>query len=49
MTTAHATAGSHPWVEVTERSDGHVMPFLTGIVLFVATAVISILLSGLPY
>jgi len=49
MTTAHMTTETHPWIEVTERSDGHAMPFLTGILLFVATAVLSVFLSGLPH
>lgn len=48
MTTLHATAGTRPWVEVTERSDGHVQPFLIAVTIFVAVAVVSILLSGLP-
>lgn len=49
MTTAHMSTDTHPWVEVTERSDGHVMPFLTGVLLFVASAVLSILATGLPH
>lgn len=50
MTTAHmSSTEAHPWIEVTERSDGHVMPMLTGVAIFAAVAVISILLSGLPH
>ena len=48
MSTDHVTGHAHPWVEVTERSDGHVMPFVTGVLLFAVVAIVSILLSGLP-
>ncbi len=49
MTTMHLTDRAQPWVEVTERSDGHVLPFLTGVLLFAVTAVVSIVISGLPH
>lgn len=48
MSTDHVTDHTHPWVEVTEPSDGHVMPFVTGVLLFAVAAIVSILLSGLP-
>lgn len=48
MSPDHTDAHPHPWIEVTERSDGHVMPFATGVLLFLASAVLSILLTGLP-
>lgn len=49
MTTMPLTDRAQPWVEVTERSDGHFLPFLTGVLLFAVTAVVSIVMSGLPY
>ena len=49
MTTTHASAEAHPWVEVTERSDGHFLPFVTGVLFFVVTAGAAILVSGLPH
>ena len=45
----HEISHAHPWVEVTERTDGHAMPFLIGVALFVASATIAILLTGLPH
>jgi len=49
MTTMQMTSENRPWVQVTERSDGHVGPFLTGVLLFVVTAIVSIVISGLPH
>ena len=49
MTTMQRTDRAQPWVEVTERSDGHFLPFLTGVLLFVVAAVVSIVITGLPH
>lgn len=49
MTTMQLTSGAQPWVEVTERSDGHVLPFLTGMLLFAVTVIVSIAITGFPY
>ncbi len=49
MTTMQLTDRAQPWVEVTERSDGHFLPFLTGVLLFVVAAVVSIVITGLPH
>ena len=38
-----------PTIEVTERSDGHLMPFLVAVALFLASTVISLLITGLPH
>jgi len=48
MSPDHATDHAHPWVEVTERTDGHLMPFVTGVLMFTVAAIVSILLTGLP-
>jgi hypothetical protein len=49
MTTAQLTAEARPWVAVTERSDGHFPPFATAVIMFAVSAIVSILLSGLPH
>lgn len=49
MTTTHMTSDARPWIEVTERSDGHFLPFVTGVLLFAVSGIVSILLTGLPH
>jgi hypothetical protein len=49
MTTVQLTAEARPWVAVTERSDGHFPPFATAVIMFAVSAIVSILLSGLPH
>jgi hypothetical protein len=34
---------------VTERSDGHLLPLLTGIAIVLATVLVSIAVVGLPH
>lgn len=43
------TDHAHPWIEVTEPSDGHFLPFVVGVVLFAVSAIVSILATGLPH
>jgi len=43
-------SGYHvPTVEVTERSDGHFLPFVVGVVLFLVSTIGSVLVVGLPH
>jgi hypothetical protein len=37
-----------PTVEVIERSDGHFLPFIVAVVLFLVSAIASIGIAGLP-
>ncbi len=48
MTTVPMHADLSPTVRVTERSDGHFLPFVIGIALAVGSTVVSILMTGLP-
>ncbi len=48
MTTMFMTTGAHPTVEVTERTDGHFMPFMVGVVIFLASALAFIAMTGVP-
>ena len=49
MTTMQMTAHDSPWIEVTERSDGHFLPFITAMILFAVSAIVSVMATGLPY
>ena len=49
MTTAQITAHEVPWIEVTERSDGHFLPFITAMIFFTVSAIVSIMATGLPH
>ncbi len=48
MTTAFMNTAFHPTVEVTERTDGHFMPFMVGLIMFVASALAFVVLTGVP-
>ncbi len=48
MTTPSTHAELTPTVHVTERSDGHFLPFVVGIAIFAISAIVSILLTGAP-
>ncbi len=49
MTTAFMNAEFHPTVEVTERTDGHFMPFMVGLIMFVASALAFVAMTGVPH
>ena len=49
MTTVPMHAELTPTVRVTERSDGHFLPFVVGVVLFAVTAIVAIMISGAPH
>jgi len=49
MTTIPMHAELTPTVRVTERSDGHFMPFVFGVGLAAVTMVLSLLVTGLPH
>ena len=49
MTSAILPAGVHPTIEVTEQSNGHVVPFLVAIVLFLVSTIVSIWIAGPPH
>ena len=49
MTTLPMDTHHVPTVEVTERSDGHVMPFLVGMILVLVSGIVSIMATGLPH
>lgn len=38
-----------PSMEITERSDGHLLPFLVGVAMFLVSAIASIMVAGLPH
>jgi hypothetical protein len=48
MTTAVLPEGVHPTIEVTEPSNGHVVPALVAIILFLAGCVATVLIAGPP-
>ena len=48
MTTAVLPERMHPTIEVTEPSNGPVMPFLVAAVLFLAGCVATVLIAGPP-
>lgn len=48
MTIAILPEGYHPTIEVTEPSDGHVVPAVVALILFLASAVISVWIAGPP-
>ena len=49
MTTVLLPGYMHPTMEVTERSEGHVLPFVVAVVIFLAVSVISIWATGMPH
>ncbi len=49
MTTTLMNAEIHPTVEVTERTDGHFIPFMVGLIIAVASALAFIALTGAPH
>ncbi|MGE0415251.1 MAG: hypothetical protein AB7O80_00480 [Acetobacteraceae bacterium] len=49
MTTTHMHAEATPTIRVTERSDGHFLPFVVGVAIFAVSAIVSILLTGAPH
>jgi hypothetical protein len=49
MTTIPMNAPLTPTIEVTERSDGHFLPFVAGVAIFAVAAIVSILATGLPH
>ena len=48
MTTAILPEGCHPTVEVTEPSNGHVMPLAVAIIMFIVSAIASVWIAGPP-
>ena len=49
MTTAFMNAEFHPTVEVTERTDGHFKPFMVGLIMFFASALAFVAMTGAPH
>ncbi|MGE0223440.1 MAG: hypothetical protein AB7F35_04045 [Acetobacteraceae bacterium] len=49
MTTIPMNATWVPTVEVTERSDGHFLPFVVGVAIFAVSAIVAIMMTGLPH
>ncbi len=48
MTTAILPEDCHPTIEITEPSNGHVMPLAVAVVLFLLSAVVSVWIAGPP-
>ena len=49
MSSTTMSAHHAPTVEVTERSDGHFLPFVVGVVLFLVAAIGAVLVAGVPH
>ena len=49
MSTTTMTDYMHPTIEVTERTDGHFMPFVVAMLMLVIAASTFIAISGLPF
>ena len=49
MSSATMSGYHAPTVEVTEPSDGHFLPFVVGIVLFLVSTIGSVMVVGLPH
>ena len=48
MTTAILPEDCHPTIEITEPSNGHVLPLAVAVVLFLLSAVVSVWIAGPP-
>lgn len=49
MTTALLPAYMHPTIEITESSQGHVLPFIVAVAIFLASTVVSVWATGMPH
>jgi hypothetical protein len=49
MSATQMDIGARPIVEIRLETGGHLVPFITGVLISAITAVVSILITGLPH